>query len=171
MRKPLALLMAGSLLLAGCGGWSDSRINPGNWFGKSKSTPVATAASGDVNPLIPEKTGLGIFDRPEEEDISLPARQISELRVEPTPNGAIIYATAIAARQGGYDLALKRVPDTAADTLEYTFNVVYPEAGTPTGNEHSRTLRAAVTLSEQDLRGIRTIRVSGAENARETRRR
>lgn len=171
MRKSLALFLAGTLVLSSCGGWRDSRVNPGNWFGKSKSAPVETVADEEVNPLIPEQTRKGIFARAEEEDLSVPAAQISELRVEPTPNGAIIYATAIAERQGAHELELRLVEDTEADTLEYTFRVVYPEAATPVGSEHSRTVRAAVTLSEQTLRPIRLIRVSGEQNVRETRRR
>ena len=171
MRKSLALILAGTLILAGCGGWSDSRINPGNWFGKSRSAPVAVAGAEATNPLLPEEGRKSIFARAEKEDLSVPVATISELRVEPTPNGAIIYATGIASRQGAHELELRLVPDTAEDTLEYTFHVLYPVDPTPAGNEHSRTLRAAVTISEQNLRGIRTIRVSGAENARETRRR
>ncbi|MEP2717518.1 hypothetical protein [Pseudophaeobacter sp.] len=124
-----------------------------------------------MNPLIPENGGKSIFARPDPEDLSIPARQISELRVEPTPNGAIIYATAIAARQGAHDLELRRVPDTDPDVLEYTFRVVYPVAATPSGSEHSRTVQAAVTVSKQFLREVRIIRVIGAENQRETRRR
>ncbi|KPD12444.1 hypothetical protein [Phaeobacter sp. 11ANDIMAR09] len=172
MRKSLALLLTGTLVLAGCGGWSESRINPGNWFGKSRSTPVAAASEAEtVNPLLPDKGRKSIFARAEKEDLAVPVSTISELRVEPTPNGAIIYASGIASRQGAHELELRRLPDTAEDTLEYTFHVLYPVGPTPAGSEHSRTVRAAVSVTEQSLRGIRTIRVSGAENARETRRR
>lgn len=171
MRKSIALILAGTLVLAGCGGWRDSRVNPGNWFGKSKSAPVAVTADSDVNPLIPEKEGKSIFARPEAEDLSVPVAQISALRVEPTPTGAIIHVTAIAERQGAYQIELRPVPDAAAGTLEYAFLVLYPEGTTATGTPHSRTVQAAVTVSDQDMQGIRVIRVSGAENARETRRR
>ena len=172
MRKSLALFLAATLVLSNCGGWRDSRVNPTNWFGKSKSAPVESATDEEeVNPLIPEQQTKGIFARAAEEDFSEPVTQISELRVEPTPTGAIIYATAIADRQGAHDVELRRVDDTEADTLEYVFRVVYPEAATPVGSEHSRTVRAAVTLSEQTLRPIRVIRVTGAANQRETRRR
>lgn len=171
MRKSLVLILAGTLILSGCGGWRDSRINPGNWFGKSRSAPIAeTTATEVVNPLIPQERRKSIFARAEKEDLSVPVATISDLRVEPTPNGAIIYATAIASRQGAYEVELRQEPDAAEDTLEYTLRVVYPEASTPSGSVHSRTVQAAVTLSEQDLRGIRTIRVNGTENARETRR-
>ncbi len=171
MRKSLALILTGTLILAGCGGWRDSRINPGNWFGKSRSAPVAEASAEAVNPLLPDEGRKSIFARADKEDLSVPVAQISELRVEPTPNGAIIYASGIASRQGAHEVELRPVPEAADGTLEYTLHVLYPVAATPAGSEHSRTVQAAVTISEQSLRGIRTIRVSGAENARETRRR
>lgn len=171
MRKSLALILAGTLIVAGCGGWRDSRINPGNWFGKSRPAPVAEANAEAANPLIPDKGRKSIFARADKEDLSVPVAQISELRVEPTPNGAIIYASGIASRQGAHEVELRPVSEAAEGTLEYTFNVLYPVAPTPAGSAHSRAVRAAVSVSEQELRGIRTIRVSGAENARETRRR
>ncbi|MFT6459329.1 MAG: hypothetical protein ACJARR_003231 [Pseudophaeobacter arcticus] len=172
MRKSLALILAGTLILAGCGGWRESRINPGNWFGKSRSAPVTVAAEGEpTNPLLAEEGRKSIFARPDKEDLSVPVAKISELRVEPTPNGAIIYASGIASRQGAHKVELRPVADAADNTLEYTLHVLYPVDPTPAGSEHSRTIQAAVTVSEQSLRGIRTIRVSGAENARETRRR
>lgn len=172
MRKSLALILAGTLILSGCGGWRESRINPGNWFGKSRSAPVAVATESEpTNPLLAEEGRKSIFARAEKEDLSVPVAKISELRVEPTPTGAIIYASGIASRQGAHEVELRQVPTTAENTLEYTLHVLYPVSATPAGSEHSRTIQAAVTLSEQDLRGIRTIRVSGAENARETRRR
>ncbi len=171
MRKSLALILAGTLVLAGCGGWRDSRGNPGNWFGNSKTAPVPGSADPNVNTLIPQRRAKSIFARAEKEDLSVPVAQISQLRVEPTQTGAIIHVTAIAERQGAYKIDLRRLPDAEAGTLEYTFMVLYPEAATATGTPHSRTVQAAVTVSDQDMQGIRLIRVSGAENARETRRR
>ncbi len=99
MQKPLTVLLVASLLLAGCGGWSESRLNPGNWFGKSRPAPVAAAE--EVNPLIP-KSSKGIFSRPEREDVTVPIAEVTELRVDPTTTGAIIYAEGVAARQGPY---------------------------------------------------------------------
>lgn len=171
MRKPLALILAGSLVLAGCGGWRDSRVNPTNWFGKSRSVPVAAEVGEEVNPLIPEKQRRGIFAPKETEDTSVLVGEISALRIEPTPTGAIVRATGVAERQGAHKLELRQVSDSAAGTLEFDFRVLYPDATTPTGSIHSRTIHAAVTLSKQDLAGIRVIRVSGATNARDSRRR
>lgn len=169
MRKPLSLLLAGAILLAGCGGWRDSRINPSNWFGSSKVSEAPV--SGDVNPLIPEKTGSGIFDKPEPVDRSVLIAEVSELRIERTSVGAIIYATGIASRQGAFNVALTPTDNEDASVLEYDFRVVYPEFATPTGSAFSRTIHEAVSLTNEDLKGIRLIRVNGANNARESRRR
>ncbi|MDE4131552.1 hypothetical protein PXK00_00395 [Phaeobacter sp. QD34_3] len=169
MRKPLSLLLAGAIVLAGCGGWRDSRINPSNWFGSSRT--VEAPSSSDANPLIPQKTRLGIFDKPKAEDRSTLVAEVSELRIERTPTGAIIYATGVAARQGAFDVELRPVENDDPSVLEYDFRVVYPIAGTPAGSTFSRTLRAAASHSNSDLAGVRLIRVNGATNARESRRR
>ena len=175
MRKQVILLSAAALVLSNCGGWRDSRVNPTNWFGRSNSTPVeqTTAEAKVVNPLLPRSEGRGFFSRPEAEDLSVPAATITELRVEPTAAGAIIYAVAQTSRQGAFDAELRPVEGAAEDpaVLELTFRVVYPDFATPVGPERSRTVRAAHTVSTQDLAPVRTIRVIGAQNIRETRRR
>ena len=168
MRKPLSILLAGAIVLAGCGGWRDSRINPTNWFGSS--APAELSASGNVNPLMPEKGGKGMFDKPEAVDRSLLVAEVSELRIEKTATGAIIYATGVASRQGAFDVELRPVENQDPSILEFDFRVVYPERATQTGSPFSRTLRAAVSRSNRDLSGIRLIRVNGSTNARESRR-
>lgn len=173
MRKQVILLSAAALVLSNCGGWRDSRVNPTNWFGRSNSTPVEQTETKAVNPLLPRSEGRGFFSRPEAEDLSVPASSITELRVEPTAAGAIIYAVAQTSRQGAFDAELRPVEGVPEDptVLELTFRVVYPERATPVGPERTRTVRAAHTVSTQDLAPIRTIRVIGAQNIRETRRR
>ena len=169
MHRPLAITLASALVLAGCG-WKDSRINPTNWFGRSQTAEVEVSAN--TNPLIPEESNArGIFDSPEPEDTSVLVSQLSDLRIERTAAGAIIFATAVASRQGAYDLELRRVEEAEDGVLAYDFRVVYPEVATATGSDYSRTLHAARTVSHQDLEGIRVVRVNAAENARESRRR
>lgn len=169
MRRPLTLLLAGSILLAGCGGWRDSRINPTNWFGRSER--IAEPEDSTANPLIPEKTGKGVFRKSEAEDKSVLVTEVTELRIEKTPVGAIVYATAIAQRQGAYDVELRPVPNDDPAVLEYDFRVIYPQQATAAGSPFSRTLRAAASESTKDLEKVRVIRVNGATNARESRRR
>ncbi|MFC3616628.1 hypothetical protein ACFORG_23040 [Lutimaribacter marinistellae] len=172
MRIAFTGLLMATFALSSCGGWSDSRVNPSNWFGGSSEVPVDTVpVSAETNPLIPQSTGTNLLRRPEAEDRSQPIMNVTELEVAQTPSGAIIRATGVALRQGAFNAELRLDPTAAEGTLAYTFRVVYPEDPTPQGTQNSRTIRAAVTLSRQSLAGISTIRVSGAQNARETRRR
>ncbi len=172
MRKPLIMLLAANLVLAGCGGWSDARVNPRNWFGKSQSVATGVPTEGDaVNPLIPKKSAIS--KRPTQKDASIAISAITELRINQTTTGAIILATGIAGRQGAYDAELRIDPvddETPANILSFTFRVVYPDDPTPAGSEHTRTVHVAHTLTTQDLRGIRLIRVRGEQNIMESRR-
>jgi hypothetical protein len=173
MRNPLMVLLAASLVLAGCGGWGDSRANPRNWFGKSSTTAaVIPQDASAINPLIPKKSAIS--KRPDAVDASVAIAAVTELRVERTTTGAIIHVTGVAARQGAYKAELRLDPVDEAnpsDILSFTFRVVYPKDPTPVGSERTRTVYEAQTLTTQDLQGIRLIRVKGAQNSMETRRR
>jgi len=171
MQKPLTVLLVASLMLAGCGGWRDSRVNPSNWFGKSRSERVEPAE--ETNPLIPRQT-RGVFSRPDPVDNTTPITEVTELRVEQTTTGVIIYAEGLASRQGPYEVELRPVttPEEEADgILSLSFRVIYPNRATPVGSEFSRTVRAAYSVNKYEIRGIRTIRVIGQNNQRTTRRR
>lgn len=176
MRKSVIILAAAALLLSSCGGWRDSRANPRNWFGSSSPAPVASVdASGEpVNTLVPQRSGGNrLFSRPDAVDLSVPVQAVSELIVEQTPAGAIIRATGLAQRQGAYGAVLRPEPASdAADSgvLSYSFRVTYPEDATIVGNERTRTIHAARTLTRKDLEGVSTIRVKGETNMRESRR-
>jgi hypothetical protein len=176
MKKSLILLLAATLVVASCGAWRGSRVNPKNWFGGSESTPVAQETPEEVNPLIPKKAGLNFFGSPDDddEDTSVLASTITELRIEQTPVGAIIRATALTERQGAYEarLRLEEDPELAEKgVLAFTFRVLYPATSTPVGSERTRLVQAAASVTHQDLAAIRTIRVTGATNQRESRRR
>lgn len=166
-------LLLGGLTLSACGSWSGSRLKPGNWFDRD-STEVEPAA--DFNPLIPveeDRARIRIgrsSDDEETEDRSVPITRIAALRVDRTPTGAIVLATGEAFRLGAYEAALVPVESSSEAELAYTFRVTYPTAPSYRGTEATRTIRAAVSLSEADLRNIRSIRVIGEENAREVRR-
>lgn len=174
MLKPLiALVTAGSVLTA-CGGWRDSRVNPSNWFGPSTPAPIEATAGEETNPLIPKNSGKGLFARPDPEDRSILITQVTELKVEPTTTGAIITVVGVANRQGGFDTELRPIvtpENTEAGILAYGFRVVYPEDATPQGPVQTRTIREAVSVSRQDLAGIKVIRVEAKDGALETRRR
>ena len=171
MIRAVMLLLVASLALGACG-WSDSRLNPGNWFGRSRSVPVEADASA-VNPLIP--TSRSIFSRSPEEkqDKHVPIQQIADLTIDRTTEGAIVRVTGVGRVQGAYAARLVTVsPDGKPidGILEYTFEVLYPENPRPVGSQASRRVIVARSLNNQDLRETRVIRVKGVENARETRR-
>lgn len=169
MRKSFTVLLAGSVFLAGCGGWGGSRLNPGNWFGGGRS--VATSADA-ANPLIPQ--GSSLISRPKAVDRSEKIAVISELAIEREPGGAIIRAKGIGARQGAYAARLAPInADMVSEngTLSFDFLVVYPKAATPVGTELSRSVDVAFTMTNQQLEGVSVIRVNGVQNAQESRRR
>ncbi|MFS4583099.1 hypothetical protein [Phaeobacter sp. C3_T13_0] len=174
MQRSFALLLIGAVALSGCG-FRDSRVNPLNWFGGSGEVEVKETSGEPVNPLIPVKNRVSVFTRPDAVDSSVLVQSVSEMRVERTPTGAIVYASGIAARQGAYGVEL-RLDEADIDartrdaTLDFTFRAIYPEYRTAVGTERTRTLRAAVSLTQQQLSSVRSIRVVAAQNARESRR-
>ncbi|WP_120501531.1 hypothetical protein [Roseovarius sp. EL26] len=171
MRIFLCGVLLSSIALSGC-----------SWFGggKSKATSVQTSgATTTVNPLIDsEKKGelqpakntatikkTGLFKKkvkviPYQ---GIPVAQVKSLQIDETSGGAIILATGLPTQQGAFDVRLIEVK-TEPGVLHYTLSAVQP-ATTPQGSERSRTIQAALFVSNQDLQGINTIRVSAAANS------
>ena len=174
MRRSIVLCLALTLVLSACGGVRDSRLNPLNWFGRDRPAPVA-AEEGEVNPLIPQESGLGLFSRNRDgaEYAGQPVDVIRNLDVERVPGGAIVRATGLSRFQNTYSVRLTLVTlDGPVDgALEYRLEAIVPEAPIAGGSERQREVVAAVSLTDQELRGVRVIRVSGVENARASARR
>ncbi len=172
MRKTVAGLVVLSLTLAGCSGWRDSRVNPGNWFGNSRAEArTQSDVAAQTNPLIPEQTS--IFQRGKKEEVYLgtPVDQIVDFSIERTSSGAIVKATGQTLRQGAYDVRL--TSDTEGDpvdgVLTLEMRALQPE-NTPQGPEQVRHVTAGYFVSNQDLAQVRTIRVLGDRNARASNR-
>ncbi len=172
MRKSVSILMISALVLAGCGGVRDSRLNPFNWFGRSKAERVVTASDGTQNPLIPERSG-GFLRRAEIPYAGVPVDVIKDLRIERAAGGAIIRVLAVSATQGAYDVTLKADNDgePVDGVLSYTLLAEYPAGRKRVGPESGREIAAAVFVSDVQLDGVRKIRVVGAKNARSSSRR
>lgn len=168
MRAFLSVLLISTLTLTACGSVRDSRLNPFNWFGKSRSAPVAE--SSDVNPLIPRQQ-RSVFRRPEEAYMGTPVDQITDLVVERTPGGAVLRINALPLRQGAFDVRVVPENDGQAvdGVLTFTLKALQPPTE-PQGTESSRFMTAAYFVSDQDLLGVRQIRVQGARNAQVSRR-
>jgi len=175
MRLTLSALLISSLALGGCAAVRDSRVNPFNWFGSSRSETVATAPEANTNPLIPAGR-VGLFQRQRaEREIykGQPIDTVSDLVIERVPGGAIIRASGVSPAQGLYEVQLtpENDDDEAVDgVLSYRLEGRLPENARPGGSEATRTVTAAHAVSDQQLRGVNTIRVVGARNARTSRR-
>ncbi len=145
----LTLLM----FLASCGGVRDSKLNPFNWFGKSKEERLEAAAAAQIDPR------------------QLVAEVIS-LKVDRMPGGAIIHAIGLPATQGHWEAILMplngEVPDKG--TLVYEFRLMPPPGPTPAGTKRSREVAVGHFLSDQSLIGVRRIQVIAQKNRRTVRR-
>lgn len=155
MQKPAlaALVLVLALGACGSGGWS--RLNPMTWFGSNSEETIAPAAGWatevDRRALVPV------------------VREMEALR---TPEGTVIRASGVTATQGWWDVELRPVNGgkPVDGALIYEFVLAAPRTPTGTGTEQSRTVSAAVKVSNFELAGVRRIVVRGAQNARSVRR-
>ncbi len=169
MRHSLMVLTLAAVTLSACATVRDSRLNPFNWFGQSREEAVATAEDGEVNTLIPRRSSV-FRNNDMGEYVGVPMEEIRALSVERVPGGALIRATALAGRQGVYDLRLVPDEDADPDMLSYQVLGIYNPDVRRVGTEASREVTVATRVTDQDLEGIRTIWVSARNNARSVRR-
>ena len=176
MRILTTTVLISALALGACDTIYDSVVNPVNWFGKGRSSNSAAEQSSNTNPLIQESKRGGRFQRKDREVVYLgkPIDQVTNLVIERVPGGAVIRATGLTAVQG---LSLVQLPpSTEAETpingvLTYGVEGVFPVFNESVGSTHTRTVVAARALTDQELAGVRSIRVEGASNAQTSRRR
>lgn len=164
MRISISVLLISSVLLAGCG---QSRLNPLNWFGRSQEVPVSNE-TGPVNPLIPRKSAFARKDPVYNGQL---VASIREIKVEPVPGGAIVRATGLADRQGYWDVRLELQNDGIPVDGKITYEMRAVAGAKTLGSERSRLLTVAAFITEQDLAGVRSIEVIGAQNSHLSRRR
>ncbi|MDG1471544.1 MAG: hypothetical protein P8Q26_08295 [Ascidiaceihabitans sp.] len=175
MRILTSALLISAVALTACGAVRDSRVNPANWFGKSRSAPIEVQEA-NTNPLIPAaRTGLFAKRRADRDAyFGNPIDQVTGLVIERVPGGAIVRATGLTKTQGvhGVQLTPQTDDETPVDgVLTYRLEGIQPSTAQSVGSEHTRTVVAARALTDQDLRDVRTIRVVAARNARTSRRR
>jgi hypothetical protein len=173
MRGLVTLLTISSLTLAGCSGFRDSRANPVNWFGQSRSTPQPAPVQSDaVNPLIPERRD-SIFRRRSDAEtyVGTPIYAVENVAVEPAAGGAIVTATGISLRQGAFDVRLwpENDGEPVDGVLTYTMRAVQ-RTDTPQGPVQTRRVSAGQFVSTQTLEAVRSVHVLGATTAATTRR-
>jgi hypothetical protein len=151
MTRPILALIALSLVLAGCSGVRQSRMNPLNWFGTSteESQLGPLTLETDNRPLVPA---------------------VSALSIERTSSGALVRAEAQMPGQGWWDaqLVAENQGRPVNGVLTYRFVAAAPRAPVPGGR--AQTLVVAVPVSEYLLEEISTVVVQGATNSRSVRR-
>jgi hypothetical protein len=166
------------LAVSACGTLRDSAVNPSNWFGKSRTSQTPIEQPANTNPLIlGGKQKTGIFAKKRARDAiyqGQPIDQVTNLIIEQVPGGAVIRATGVTAVQGVY--AIQLTPATEDNTpvdgvLTYRFEGIRPARPQGTGSTHTRTVVAALALTDQQLQGVNTIRVQAARNVQTSRRR
>ncbi len=150
MRRTTAALTL-ALILAGCGGLRDSKLNPFNWFGKSEET---------------EK--LALPERPA--DARALVETVLTLQVEDIPGGAIVRATGLTPTQGWWQAELVPLPVEAEGRLVLEFRIFPPIDDTAVSTPQSREVTVALYLSNIKLAALTEIVVQGQTNARAARR-
>ena len=174
MRISLTVLLAASVSLGACGVVRNSVLNPSNWFDRSTSESIEAVDEKPVNLLIPQESGLFAKKRADDANyVGKPLDEIVDLTIERIAGGAIIRATGRAYRQGIYSVRLTPVVEDETPVngvLTYRLEGVKPNANTAVGASATREVTAARKLTDQDLRGVRTIRVEGVRNAQVARR-
>ncbi|WP_158964466.1 hypothetical protein [Chachezhania sediminis] len=137
--------------------------------GRRERNPAA-----DTNTLIPPKQAGSSF-KESREDAHVLIAQITDLKVEQTLSGAIVYAEGQASRLGAYGAELRarnvKVEPDADGVLTLDFVVVYPKNATGTGTTAQRKVMAARSISAQTLERTKLIKVVAGTNTRETRKR
>lgn len=151
MKKTVLAAMGVVLIVAGCGGIRESRLNPFNWFGRAEPRETVAAVATP-------------------EDARLLVEQVVDLKVEPFSTGAIIRARGIPPSQGWWDAELVARPLDENGVLVFDFRVFPPIAPTPQGTPRSREITVATSLSNVRLDEVREIVVQGATNALSSRR-
>lgn len=151
MRYSIIAILVLSTVLAGCGRFRESRLNPFNWF-----RPAETVAVGDL------------YIRPE--DPRALVAQVTDLKVEPYPGGAILRATGLPPSQGFWEAELVEQPLDEEGRLVFEFRVFPPLDPQPAGSPRSREIVVAVALSDLELQGVSALVVQGASNALSSRR-
>jgi hypothetical protein len=152
MKTAVMALVLASMVLTACGQVRNSRLNPFNWFGRSE--PVQTTAvvlPGEIKDLRPL------------------VQQVTEMVVEPIPEGAIIRAKGLPPTQGWWNAEL--VERSFEDgVLTFDFRIIGPRSPQPAVTPRSREVVVATSLSNIRLATVRQIVVQGETNARSSRR-
>jgi hypothetical protein len=147
----LSAVLCLTLMLAGCGGFKDSKLNPFNWFGQSQETQKVA---------LPE--------RPKDQRALV--ETVLTMQVEEVPGGAIIRATGLTPTQGWWKADLVAQPVDENGRLVLEFRIFPPVETTRVNTPRSREVVVAEYMSNIKLGPVREVVVQGVSNARAARR-
>ncbi|KIT17355.1 hypothetical protein [Jannaschia aquimarina] len=143
MRSIVSIVLCAAIL-GGCG-LGGSRLNPLTWWGNDREEVIEAARSDPSTPI---------------------ADQVIALNAAPTPGGVIVSAIALPPTQGYWDARLQRLPSDDPSVYVMEFQLLPPVDPEPVGTQVSREVLGGTFLTTQDLAGIRSITVQGAQNRR-----
>ncbi|MBM7069694.1 hypothetical protein [Actibacterium sp. 188UL27-1] len=159
MNRSLLAGLAILMLVTGCATVRDSRLNPFNWFGRSQAQPTT---------LLPDDAEQQIADR------RILVDDVIALRIDRTPEGALVSAIGVPPTQGFWDAEL--VPTTrdeapdANGVLVYDFRIARPFERQRVSTQPSREVSVGHFISNVRLERVRTILVRGQRTQRSLRR-
>lgn len=157
MRSSLPIMLCAAVALTGCSRVAESPFNPLNWLSGGPAV-AAVDADGNLKPLVPEAAQIAAIDNRPLID------SVTDVALNPTPDGVIVTATGLADTQGQYNAQLVPIRfDGGALTLG--FRVVRPDGFAAAGPVATRTITVARVLKNADLVGVRQIIVQGARNS------
>jgi hypothetical protein len=150
-RRALLLGMVSTAALAGCGRIGESKLNPRNWFRRSRRNRVTLSPEA----LAEAADGRGVVD------------QVISATIEPVHGGAILRATGLPPVQGFFDGELVPVVVDGGDpsVLVYVFRIAGPWGEGQVSTQVSREVIVAKFLSLNTLEGVREIRIEGERNS------
>jgi hypothetical protein len=155
MRRTI-VVMAMLTVLSGCGGFSQSSLNPFTWFGDGSDAPdtlvpVEQVLFTDSRPLVPE---------------------VARVEVDPTPGGIILRAVGLPPTEGFWDgeLIVENANPTPVDgVLSFQFRIQQPPFTSTPGTPRSREVFVGRFITWQELDGVTSLRVVGERNERSVR--
>ncbi len=151
MKLPIIAVLVVATTLGGCARIAQSRLNPLNWFGPSTPAVVTTLYV------------------PPEENRPLIA-QVTQVKVEPYPGGAIVRATGLPPTDGYWNAELVAQPVDDQGRLVFEFRIFPPLEVVSIGTPYTRQINVAAAVSTIKLQGVSSIVVQGQSNALSSRR-
>lgn len=152
MRGPMLIAVL-AVALVGCGRLNSISSSP---FASMSSEPNPTAAADvRIPPLTPTRAEVRTVDQ------RARAERITSLEVADVQSGVLVTALGTTNRIGAFNAELVQTGRDGS-TLTLEFRVQYPTENTAASNT---SIRVATLLSNEDMAGIRNIRVIGANNS------